>query len=119
MKAPIWKEHCNGVLHAVRNALAQPSWPCVTDSVQYQCIPAFHRAVAGATVRLAADTAAMGDAFWCRPLQVVASRPSASSELRVRQPGPSDFIRCEIGTAVRLGHARGHASALSPSAPDP
>jgi hypothetical protein len=45
--------------------------------VQFQCIPAFHRAVAGATARLAADAVAIDDAFRCRSLQVVASLTSA------------------------------------------
>ena len=62
--------------------------------------------------RLAADAAAMDDAFRCRPLQVVASRLNAPSGLRVQQSGPSDFIRNVINpllpvvnTLTALDHA--------------
>lgn len=40
-----------------------------SDSVQFQRFPTFHRAVAGATARLAAEAVAIDDAFRCRPLQ--------------------------------------------------
>jgi hypothetical protein len=71
--------------------------------MQFQCIPAFHRAIAAATARLAADAMAMDDAFRCRPLQDVVSLPGAPSGLCVRQSRPSDFIRCESGHTGPVG----------------
>ena len=69
----------------LRRAIYCFSWtrkPHESDSVQFQCIPVFHTGVAGTTARLAADEAAMDGAFRCRPLQVVASLPSAERTSR-------------------------------------
>ena len=89
-----------------------------SDSVAVS-VQAFHRAVAGATARLAALAVAMDDAFRCRPLRVVASLPSAPSGLRVGQSGPAISSAAKAGIPDRLGHARGYASALSPSVAEP
>jgi len=74
------------------------SWtrkPRESDCAQFQSIPAFHRAVAGATARLVADAVAMATVFRWQTLQVVASVPSARADFAWDYRVQSDFIRCE------------------------
>src|SRR5882762_365072 len=98
------------------------SWtrkPRESDCAQFQSIPAFHRAVAGATARLVADAVAMATVFRCRPLQVVASVPSARADFAWDYRVQAISSAAKAGRPARLGHARGYASALSPSVADP
>jgi hypothetical protein len=81
--------------------------------------PAFHRAVARATARLAANAVPWTMRFGadrCKRLRhFLVPRADFAWNSRVQAISPA----AKVGIPDRLGHARGHASALSPSVADP